>query len=389
MAFPGGRKAIFIRLFEDTMTIHSPAHRRTAFTLIELLVVIAIIIILASLTLVVVSRIWQRVEVQRTTVEISKLSEACEQFKSTFGRYPRARILLVEGNGSLGSGYGPYLASGVPGVAQLAAESVEYLQAIFPGIVLDGSFIHDWNGNGVSNEFFLLEGEEALVFWLGGMRYGTINFADPVNGLANRSAALGFNTNKQTPTVNSTGTRLGPFYEGFTADRMMYTYFNPALNGLPRWNADPAAGPAGPSGQLNSRGWFPCYTDRYGMPFIYFSAVNGSQNNYRNSFNPDPGNGIPASVPAWLPAAVAPYLYDCAIITGNFTPYWQAGTASGVSGQSNIQFYKPDRYQIISAGRDRTLGSGGRYDPRNPEQYLTNPADHDNITNISEGRLVP
>lgn len=371
--------------------IPSRATRRPAFTLIELLVVIAIIIILASLTLVVVSRIWQRVEDQRTSVEISKLTEACEQFKSVFGRYPKARILLVEGNNNPSSGYGPYLASANPGLAQLAAESVEYLQAIFPGIVLDGSVIHDWNGNGVNNEFFLLEGHEALVFWLGGMRYGPINFADPLNGLANRSNGLGFNTNKQLPTVNTTGSRLGPFYEGFSADRVMYSYFNPALNGMSRWNADPAVGPAGPSGQLNSRGWFPCYIDRFGMPFVYFSAVHGSQNNYRNSFNPDPGNGIPAAVPAWLAplGANAVYLYDCPLLTGNFTPYWQAGTASGSPGTSNIQFYKPDRFQIISAGRDRTLGSGGRFDPRNPEQYLVNRADHDNITNVADGKLVP
>jgi hypothetical protein len=70
-----------------------------------------------------------------------------------------------------------------------------------------------------------------------------------------------------------------------------------------------------------------------------------------------------------------------------FRPYFQTET---VVGPSTVTVYhKPDTFQIISAGRDQQFGSGGRYDPKNPEAGLTNSADYDNITNVSGGTIVP
>src|SRR4051794_33071093 len=121
--------------------------KRNAFTLVELLVVIAIILILMALTVGVLSRVWAYWDETRTSVEINKLAESCQIFKSTFGRYPPAKIMLCEN----GATYAAIISSGATSQAykNLAAYSVEYLTSIFPGISLapqGNPSGHDWSG---------------------------------------------------------------------------------------------------------------------------------------------------------------------------------------------------------------------------------------------------
>jgi type II secretory pathway pseudopilin PulG len=65
-----------------------PRTTRSAFTLVELLVVIGIIIILLGILLPVISRIRRAAQSADTTNEISQISNACNQYYTTFNAYP-------------------------------------------------------------------------------------------------------------------------------------------------------------------------------------------------------------------------------------------------------------------------------------------------------------
>ena len=67
-----------------------PGRRRSqgAFTLVELLVVIAIIGILASLSLVVISRVREHARIAEAKREINALKNAITEYHSDTGRYP-------------------------------------------------------------------------------------------------------------------------------------------------------------------------------------------------------------------------------------------------------------------------------------------------------------
>lgn len=338
--------------------------KRNAFTLVELLVVIAIIVILMALTVGVISKVYVYLDEVKVNTEVSRMAQACEQFKSTFGRYPPSRIILAEQPGVLGgliSGVitppAPLLTSlglTLPQFQALAAFSGEYLTSMFPGINLTTAG-HDWNGNqSVDPGYIVLDGQECLVFFLGGIRYGA-------------GASLGFNTDKSNPTFKTNSTRLGPFFD-----------FEPS-------RIDTSVKPL-----------FPSYKDVYGSPYLYFAAKTPGLNNFPN---------------AYFPAGATTSGNDCHALTSlpgpvYFVPYFSATVPPGVPGTwttaSSFKFLKGDTYQIISAGKDKLYGTGGQWNQTDPEQSLFIPpallpavttdmlqANYDNITNFAGGRVVP
>jgi general secretion pathway protein G len=323
------------------MVRSSPLRARDAFTLLELLVAIAIVVLLAGLLLSAVNKVLVYAEEVRTVYEVGKLSEALELFRSEFGLYPPSRIQLFE----RGTPPDPY--------------SAQYLTRMFSGIDLDlyvtsgGSLFHDWNGNGVADpQPYALEGQECLVLFLGGPPYQALG-----------GAPSGWHTDKTFPTrpPTPTATRLGPFFEmnlarlGNMADQ---NDFDPVRH---IWRG---------------------YKDPYGTPYAYFLARDTSFNNYVN---------------------------DCPSLCGiAFQPYWMSPPTP--TPNAPVKYHRPDKFQLISAGRDRRFGTGGHYDPARPQLSHWNPAasavadlgrpnnpglpdrvqdDYDNITNFSEGKLVP
>jgi len=344
------------------------ALKRKGFTLIELLVVITIIVILMALTLGVISKVYSFLDETKVVSEVNRLAVGCNQFKSTFGRYPPSKILLAEQGAVYQSILGPTPPAPPAGytTAQfqaLAAYSVEYLSSIFPGINLTGN-IHDWNGNLTPGEngYVILEGQQCLVYFLGGMIY-------------NGSAPIGFNTDKTNPTFGSTGARLGPFFD-FDASRFSTTGVFPA---------------------------YPAYKDVYGTPYAYFAAKSPGLNNYPNRYVPN--NPM-------LAALLGPN--DCESLTTSttstgtlyFVPYFD-GTVPPVPpvnwvSSNGFKFSKSDTFQIVSAGKDKQFGTGGQYNQTDPEQSVFLPtallpaadsaslqANYDNITNVTNGRVVP
>lgn len=320
------------------MLLSSSRRARPAFTLLELMVVIAIVVLLAGLLLSAVTKVLIYTDEVRTVSEIGQLSQALEAFRLEFGLYPPSRITLSE-RGTRDSN----------GNALMDPYSIQYLNRMFPGIDLDlfimGQGFHDWNGNGQVDPPYTLEGHEALVLFLGGPPYRSLDYTPG-----------GWHTDKTLPTTPPTPlatTRLGPFYE-FNVGKLR-----------PLWN---------PSKHLYSG-----YADPYGTPYAYFLARDTSFNNYEN---------------------------DCPSLVGlNFMPY-----STTPPGLAIKKYFRPDKFQLISAGRDRLFGIGGHYDPSNPQLSQWNPSaaamadvgrpgnptnpdrvqdDYDNITNFTEGKLVP
>lgn len=342
---------------------------RKGFTLVELLVVITIIGILMALTLGVISKVYGVLDETKVVAEVNRMAQGCEQFKSTFGRYPPSRIILCESGLELTNIINgttpPPVAAGLTAAqwAALGAYSAEYLSSIFPGINLNAN--HNWNGSldPVTNApiidagYQLLEGQHCLVYFVAGVRY-------------NGSDHTGFNTDKTNPTAQTTAARLGPYFN-FEAVRLNTTVAFSTTN-------------------------YPSYNDVYGTPYAYFAAKFPGTNNYPNRYVPNSAATISAN--------------DCENLTGTgpvyFLPYFSSTVppvAPANWGTSpSFKFHKADTFQIISAGKDKLFGTGGQFNQVDPEQSLFLPtsvvpavtpdmlqANYDNITNVTNGRVVP
>jgi hypothetical protein len=98
---------------------------------------------------------------RRAQNEISQLSAAVDNFKEHFGAYPPSRIKLSETCN--------YPDRDRPGT--LDADSVSFLHLIWPAFDLDTGGAIDWNGDHAIKGDWTLEGDECLVFFLGGVQF--------------------------------------------------------------------------------------------------------------------------------------------------------------------------------------------------------------------------
>lgn len=347
----------------------SPTDNRPAFTLIELLVVIAIIGILAGLTTVAIGKIMNFMDEVRVVNEINQLAQGCENFKLRYGRYPPSRIILKEKGNYISADAGE-------------AFSAQYLQAIFTNIDLNlwttsgNKEWHDWNGDGKLDDTpFDLQGDECLVYFLGGIPY-----RDPtgVIGLG------GFCRDKAKPAIR---TNTESSYE-FQAARLVIGY---QVN-LIRY----AKTPSEKRFMIARNNQFPVYVDHYGAPFAYFAPRGGgATNSYAcRYFNP-PTYDLPSDCSALCDAPAA-------MSEPRFVPYWESVNAppSAPFPTYLFRFYAAEKFQIISAGRDKDFGVGGQYTPRGSTTLPISPVppfppplvvnrinEQDNVGNFGEGRL--
>jgi general secretion pathway protein G len=340
---------------------------RSAFTLVELLVVITIIIILMSLLLTGINKIWNYVDEVKTTNEIAQISQACEAFKARYGRYPPSRIVLASSTAGNPVGYNNLGGAATDADAQLQRESVEYLQAIFQGIDPNNGS-HDWTGGSGPAGRYYLEGQECLVFFLGGMRYAGSGFT-------------GFCTDPTRPTfkiVLSAGSqRVLPFFD-FDMSRTT--------------NVNPNSG--------NTGGFFLVYLDPYKTPYAYFAARAAATNNYSTSQN----------IATWGYTTNTNVLLDCFNLIGAFGgdgtafPFVQnLAPGPGVNAPNGriATYHRANSFQIVSAGKDKVFGGntmptapgvnpqlyGNPWVPNSSNAFLT-PEACDDITNFSGGVLV-
>jgi hypothetical protein len=258
----------------------------------------------------------------KTQFEISTLATAIENFKKTYNvDYIPSQIKLCEF-------YGDYKSND-----QLDKDTVKYLLMLWPNMMtpdpndpehqpvwrLRGI---DWNGNGkTENGSVILEGDQCLVFFLGG-----IPDQGPVPGV------LGFTQSDRDPAdLNQRGNRKGPFFE-FQTHRL-----------IKRLNT------------AGGKALFYSYADACSknQPYVYFSNY-GTRNGYNSPLTkkyptPDSSLGV--------------------------EPYYEK--------KELPLFLNPSLYQIISAGADGVFGPGGQWTPATASQIA--PAGRDDHSNFTNG----
>lgn len=404
-----------------------PRDRRRAFTLVELLVVIVIIAILASLLLPAITGAMRTAKNSAVTADINTLSQALAAFKEKYGDYPPSRIMLAE--------HGTYLindpaaktmivsGNGTGGAdityAELAQRSMTYLKKFFPRVALSpdgydpaiikaggGKVWYDFNGNGIDDYdtnagdgYFgvILEGDECLTFFLGGIPLNTGSDANPVWSMS------GFGKDPLNPFTNNldNGNRM------YSGNRLptLFEFKNERLRDMD----DPA-------GDIIVRGGtrFPSYHDSLGTdaPIAYFSAYGGERYD-PNDCNFAPLNSLGQPAGAEADTGPGPLLrgfrvtFPIAGSTKNLAvsaapnPYHiSPSPVSATNPAFTTQWHKGASFQLISPGADGLYGIGGIYRP-NDSQKL--PADagtlsgttdtairsreNDNLTNFAGGRL--
>ena len=190
----------------------------------------------------------------------------------------------------------------------------------------------DLNRDGDSSDRVVLDGAECLVFFLGGV-------VDPDSG-----QLRGFSKNPANPFAIDNATRDGPFFEfqGGQIDRVFAGRLIDADGDEFPEYADQFHGASWPAGQV---------------PYVYLSS--------------DDGVGYSeADVDAVAHLSASPL--KSWYVKGPDAPF------------------KPDSYQIISAGPDGLFGDGGLVENVQPAWYEVKPdrgPEYDNVTNFHYGWL--
>lgn len=305
-----------------------PPQRTAGFTLIELLIVIVILAILMSLILPAISSAQKNARVSAVVNEIKSLESGLANFNAKYGFYPPSTITLHEA------------ATGWSG----DSESRALIRRMFPNF--DFTAARDLNGDGDATDSILLNGNECLVFFLGGL---------PIRDTTSGSTVFamnGFSKNPANPFATAGSSRIGPFTE-FDTTRLVDVYAGASAgsNGFPEY-VDPLPNQTAPYGFLsanNGRG-YPAGSSPYRAP-----GEDDNLNNVLDSGEDANGNMV---LDPGLP-------------------------------------FKPETYQIVSPGFDGDYGAGGTYDPETASAKLGYDAepssrrgDRDNITNFHQGMLA-
>jgi prepilin-type N-terminal cleavage/methylation domain-containing protein len=285
------------------MQLRSQTERRPGFTLVELLVVLAIVGVLVGLVAAAVLQFYIVGPRLQTQTELSHLHQAVEAFKQKYNMYPPSKIFLANTQADYVSAAQFFTNKGDSATATVINNSWQWINRIFPK--LDWSGVNgaiDWTGGQVPPAKFkgtFLEGDQALVFFLGGMQTNS----QGVNSV------LGFAANSKNPTL-MTGNRLDPLYE-FTSKRLNQV---PTRNYPAPYNLNP----------------FFVYADPYdaAKPYVYFSTY-GTRNGYQ--------------------------MADCLSQGLTAGPYYEAANP--------VRYLNPNTFQIISAGADGLYGQGGLWSP--------------------------
>jgi len=198
------------------------------------------------------------------------------------------------------------------------------------------------SGGGAWSSAVTLTGAECLVFFLGGVTDSS-------------GELIGFSRNPAAPFSNSTGNRLNPFYQ-FKIDRMI----DENSNGFREYR-DPLGA-------------------TYVTPYIYFSSYDGS--GYPTEMNSGVWRNVDNANITPLPMSRA---------------YYSTVTGDAAANAATSRPYNPTGYQIICAGFDGRSGPGGAYSKGAPSPLpawgtftiLNRDVERDNITNFSDGVLVP
>jgi hypothetical protein len=260
------------------------------------------------------------------TTDITTLDNAIKSFKNEFGVEPPSQITLCEAAADWNT--------------QTASRAI--LGRIWPQF--DFSIPRDFNLDGTISGTYTLTGAECLVFFLGGATtYIDTNANSSYDsGTDTLVTVNGFSKNPANPfamPITAGATRQGPFYTFADQSRLIPVTTN-SKGGFFFGYSDPITGTL--------------------RPYIYVNSNEG-QGYTLADLNMSAFSGITSMTDAYRNGAQ----------TATNAPYWN-----------------PNGYQIISAGFDRNYGTGGNWQ-KSADLGGTRDAERDNITNFSNGLLVP
>jgi prepilin-type N-terminal cleavage/methylation domain-containing protein len=396
--------------------------RPRGFTLIELMVVIIVISILAALLLPAIIGAVNAARNAQVTAEINGLATALADFKTKFGDYPPSRIILREDGAfdttsTLGLGSFTFAgnsqpmnagANGVYGAdvtyGALAQRSLRFLRRFWPRVNFsststapsavsntpggyydfNGDSTLGWKGNNIAT---LLQGHEALVFFLGGIPRYDATTQRP-------TGVTGFGKSPTNPFVSTqiSNNRVPPFFE-FRSERL-YDDDGDLMPGY----VDPLALAFNPDARYYA--YFYSYgNSSYDPNDVNFPEVNDNVSQTALIGRAFQVNFLTAgNFPTNVTGSPAPNPYTSSVA---YTPNPAAGLAPPAVYQN------PESFQIISAGRDRLYGIGGQYLPASANDRLpmapydfTDPVnsggnidpgvrqrERDNLSNFATGKL--
>ena len=316
---------------------------RAGFTLIEILVVITIIAILAALTLAALVKVQDRRSNTERYQELDLLKKGLEEFKTTHGVFPPSRVYMLEDGD-----YSPTRISGLGLDATVAATSARYLKLIFPEIkikVRDTDALppapanqrFDFNGDGDSDDLFLMQGDQCLVFFLAGVP------DVPLSNTTSNVEQRGFVRSGWNPCpidLNDSFARLRVrtlnLHDSFQKPgmrRLEYkactSYTGNAVNMPVIIDPD-----------------FPVDSSRLAT-FYYFSAYEGA--GYQPSDGDEPGEQSAVFQIAWPTKTT--------VNSPGPNPYTIGAANPGTGGF--VKFHRSETYQLIAPGQDGLYGVGG------------------------------
>jgi len=224
----------------------SRARSRRGYTLIELLVVISIIGVLMGLLLSGVMAVLQAKDRMGNRWDVEKLDSS---MKTAMGEYlgkPQTlpgKLVLCNNTTHYDTPPAGIGANTDPSLTDLA-RSKEALRKMFGNKLFGNGLTVYWNGdytnnNTNNNAINVLQGQQCLVFYLGGISLSA-------NGVVKMN---GFSRNPTNPSDFSTREKFGPYYE-FEPNRLV--------------------------GGFGAGSGFYSYLDRYGTPFVYFGGTGAS-----------------------------------------------------------------------------------------------------------------
>jgi prepilin-type N-terminal cleavage/methylation domain-containing protein len=321
-------------------TIHPGS--RGGFTLVELLVVVTIIAVLIALISSGVMAALSRGTETSVRNEVTQLANAVQAFKAQFQvQYIPDKLVLPPGYDAgskqwISSVWTRIYAGPLPtDVGPLSATTSTFTRNgsayTLPNNPNNNPFSY-WQVSG--SQPVVLHGDQVLVWALGGWRD------------VNSNNVFGFNTDPTDPMkpyVQGTQ-RHGPFFDGFTSDRLKYFGFGKQQVEVSK--------PPLPK-RANS---FPSFVDYYGkMPYLYFSSGKA-------------GNDYPGPLAAPTEDPNTPFI-----------PVFPYKLASN-------KFANPTGFQIICAGKDALFGGGDVAWSGGPGGQVT-VGGKDDIANFSATKL--
>jgi prepilin-type N-terminal cleavage/methylation domain-containing protein len=282
--------------------------QRASFTLIELLVVIAIIGVLISLLLAAVFKVLSKADETRNRNDITQLANGVLNFQAKFAvPYIPSRIFLAKNL----SDYQP--------LNSFHQDSLQYLNRVWPKLNWTDSTngripiaATGWGGKDQQ----ILEGEECLVFFLGGIPSG--------------GGVVGFSTNPTNPVIPG-GARITCF--DFQASRLK---------------------------DIRNTG-YPSYLDVYGKkPYAYFSSYKTTNGYNRYGLGVDCSTlGVAPYAETWsaTPQYVKPDGFQI-ISAGQDGTFGKGTVDAGTTyrpGATNLPINNPG-YDDMANFYDRFLG---------------------------------